>query len=79
MTESDIMYESNGTRGHYWVMRDRKGYRVLKTNPSFTHSISDSLYPKNKDGLSCAIARCHYLANGPTKQSIADIIGDLLT
>ena len=59
MRESDIVAES----GHYWVYRDnaRKRYTVF-VNGS-THSVSDSAYPLDDDGLSLALARMNYLSN----------------
>ena len=56
MTENDIMHES----GPYWVGRERKAYVVYCAG--ITHSVSDSAYPKDPDGLGIAIARCDYLA-----------------
>ena len=58
MRESDIIHEV----GSYWVGRDRRcaAYVVYKIGP--THSVSDSAYCLNPDGLSIAIARANYLA-----------------
>jgi hypothetical protein len=56
MRESDIVHEN----GDYWVARDRAAYTVYRSG--ITHSVSDSSYAKNADGLSIAIARCDYLA-----------------
>lgn len=53
--ESDIVHEY----GSYWVLRGRKHFTVFKNG--VTHSTSDSAYPRTKDGLSLAIARCDYL------------------
>lgn len=55
--ESDIVYEN----GPCWVRRDRSSYTVFKSG-GITHSVSDSAYKKNADGLSIAKARCDYLA-----------------
>lgn len=56
--ESDIMHEN----GKAWVLRDRgqKAYAVCISG--VTHSVTDSAYPMDDDGLSLAIARCNYLA-----------------
>jgi hypothetical protein len=62
MKESDIMHEN----GNYWVARERDRYTVYQ--PGVTHSVSDSSYRKDADGLSIAIARCDYLAR-PRKAS----------
>ncbi len=60
MRESDIMHEA----GSYWIGRDKAGkvpaYVVYKSG--ITHSVSDSAYARDADGLSIAIARCAYLA-----------------
>ena len=56
MRESDILYE----RGNYWVSLEKVGYVVWCNG--FTHAVSDSAYPADKDGKSCAIARCDYMA-----------------
>jgi hypothetical protein len=64
-TESDIAHEV----GKFWVLRDRpqKAYAVCISG--ITHSVVDSAYELNEDGLSIAIARCNYLANRATTQS----------
>jgi hypothetical protein len=54
--ESDIMWE--GVEA--WVGRERKAYTVFVHEGS-THSVSDSSYAKDEDGLSIAIARAKYL------------------
>lgn len=54
--ESDIMHEN----GDFWVLRERKTYVVCRNVG--THSVTDSAYDRNPDGLSIAIARCDYLA-----------------
>lgn len=56
MRESDIVHEN----GDYWVAKERVAYTVYKSG--ITHSVSDSAYSKDADGLSIAIARCNYLA-----------------
>ena len=56
MRESDIMHEA----GRFWVSREPSAYYVYETFP--THSVSDSAYTRDPDGLSIAIARCDYLA-----------------
>lgn len=50
-----IIFES----GDYWVGDTGNDYTVFKTG--VTYSTSDSSYPRDKDGLSIAIARCEYL------------------
>lgn len=57
MKESDIVYEN----GIFWVCKNKNDYTVYKSG--ITHSVSDSSYEKNEDGLSIAKARCDYLAN----------------
>ena len=56
--EKDIVHEN----GKYWVMRNRKEgcYSVMVSG--VTHSVSDSHYSLDDDGLSIAVARCDYLA-----------------
>lgn len=56
MRESDIMHEN----GSYWVGRQKGAYVVY--HAGITHSISDSAYTPDDDGLSIAKARCDYLA-----------------
>lgn len=53
--EKDIKFES----GKYWVLDNKDSYAVMVTG--ITHSISDSFYKRDPDGLSIAIARCKYL------------------
>ncbi len=55
MKESDIIFEM----GAYWVLKTRDSYDVMKNVG--THSVLDSAYPRNDDGLSIAEARCNYL------------------
>lgn len=57
MNESDIIHEC----GVYWVLKERDRYTVFKAG--LTHSVSDSSYPGDADGLSLAIARCNYKGN----------------
>jgi hypothetical protein len=56
MKEKDIKHEN----GNYWVLDTKKSYAVMKNG--VTHSVSDSEYPRNSNGLSIAIYRCNYLA-----------------
>lgn len=57
--EKDILYENGG----FWVMNDGpRGYTVQRPSPSFTHSLPDSTYAPDANGLSLAKARCDYLA-----------------
>jgi hypothetical protein len=58
-TEKDIVYKVGG----FWVCKDRGSYVVYRPSPSFTHSISDSGFPLDADGLSVARARVDYLAS----------------
>lgn len=55
MTEDDIMHEA----GWFWVGSERDRYTVYRAG--ITHSVSDTSYRKNADGLSLAVARCDYL------------------
>jgi len=55
-TEKQIKHEN----GKFWVLDTGKTYAVMQNG--VTHSTSDSEYPRNKNGLSIAIARCDYLA-----------------
>ena len=54
--EIDIKHEN----GAYWVLDTGKVYAVMCTG--FTHSVTDSAYTRDSDGLSIAIARANYLA-----------------
>lgn len=60
-TEADIVHEA----GRVWVLRDRsqKCYSVCISG--ITHSIVDTSFELDEDGLSIAIARCNYLAARP--------------
>jgi len=54
--ESQIKHEN----GSYWVLDTKRSYEVLAAG--ITHSVTDSAYSHDDDGLSIAIARCNYLA-----------------
>lgn len=58
--EKDIVYEN----GDIWVAKDTKQklYIVFRRTP--THSISDSAYHMDEDGLQLAKWRANYLARG---------------
>lgn len=56
MREKDIIHEN----GKVWVSDERKYYTVFVAGA--THSISESSYTHDADGLSIAKARCDYLA-----------------
>lgn len=53
--ESDIVYETPKS----WVLKEKDKYIVYKIG--ITHSVSDSAYKLDSDGLSIAIARANYL------------------
>lgn len=53
--EKDIVHE----KGRAWVLRQRDCYAVFIAG--ITHSVSDSFFPLDEDGLSIAIARANYL------------------
>jgi hypothetical protein len=63
MKELDIIFE----KGNYWVGRDRKVNAYIVFKIGATHSVSDSAYCENPNGLSIAIARCKYLAGKESK------------
>lgn len=63
MRESDILYEN----GEYWVCRNRRANTLVVFKTGATHSVSDSAYCNNPNGLSIAIARCDYLAKRETE------------
>ena len=48
--------------GKYWVYRDRKNHAYTVYIATLTHSIPESSYRLDNDGLSVAIARADYLA-----------------
>lgn len=54
--EKDIAHEN----GDFWVLSNRYGYHVMRSG--ITHSIGDSSYSLDDNGLSLAVARCDYLA-----------------
>ena len=54
--ESDIILEI----GSYFVLKLKDSYGVFVNG--ITHSVSDSFYKLDADGLSIAVARCKYLA-----------------
>lgn len=58
MTEQDIIIEN----GSYWVGRDRQAKQYVVYKTGVTHSVADSAYAMNEDGLSIAVYRCNYLA-----------------
>lgn len=60
--EPDIMHEN----GAYWVLRDRRRPAYVVFRNGVTHSVSDSAYRFDADGLSLAKARCDYLARRET-------------
>lgn len=53
--ETDIKHEA----GKYWVLDTKRDYSVMVTGS--THSVTDSAYSRDNDGLSLAIARANYL------------------
>ena len=63
MKESDIIYE----KGNYWIGRDRKVNAYIVFKIGATHSVSDSAYCENPNGLSIAKARIEYLINRESK------------
>jgi hypothetical protein len=54
--EAVIVHEN----GDYWVCRARGSCTVYRAG--LTHSVADSSYADDPDGLSVATARCDYLA-----------------
>ena len=54
--EKDIIHEN----GRFWVLKDKRAYTVMVSG--ITHSINESAYHLNDDGLSIAKFRCDYLA-----------------
>ncbi len=63
--ESQIKHEA----GDFWVCDADKQYTVYESG--ITHSLSDSSYQHNEDGLSIAIARCNYLAKRQADKGIS--------
>lgn len=55
--ETDIVHQT----GDFWVYRGRSSYIVFRNG--ITAATSDSVYVRDPDGLSIAIARCDYLAS----------------
>ena len=55
----DIIHEN----GKYWVARDKRQKLYIVFKITITHSVSDSAYSLDENGLSIAIARCNYLAD----------------
>ena len=58
-TEKNIIHEN----GDYWVCQDNEYSQYVVYKNGITHSVSDSAYELNDDGLSIAVCRCNYLAN----------------
>lgn len=56
-SERDIIHEV----GDYWVLRSLKNRCYYVMVIGVTHSISDSNYELNTDGLNKAVSRCNYL------------------
>lgn len=56
MRKPDIMHAN----GEYWVGWQVDAYVVYRDGP--TNATSESVFHKDADGLSIAIARCEYLA-----------------
>ncbi|QMV32344.1 hypothetical protein T2_00027 [Ralstonia phage Elie] len=56
MRESNIKHEA----GRFWVCDDGEKYLVMAAG--ITHSVSESAYTRDADGLSTAIARTDWLA-----------------
>ena len=67
MQEKDIIFESQNHVA--WVYDDKKKDCYTVFVSGVTHSVSDSAYPRNPDGLSIAIARAKYLDKRKTQQS----------
>lgn len=63
LKEKDIKHEN----GPCWVADESDAYVVYQISLSGTHSIADSAYSHDADGLSIAKARCDYLAKRKTK------------
>ena len=58
MRESDIIYQN----GLYWVARSKRDSAYIVFREIGTHSVSDSAYNLDNDGLAIAKCRCDYLA-----------------
>ncbi|KVV40793.1 hypothetical protein WT27_12740 [Burkholderia territorii] len=61
MQEKDIKHEA----GRFWVGDTNDSYVVFASG--ITHSVSESAYACDADGLSIAVARCDYLARRETE------------
>ena len=61
MKDYQIIYET----GSFYVLKGKVAYYVMQNTS--THSVTDSAYRLNEDGLSIAICRAKYLAK---KESI---------
>lgn len=59
-TEKNITHEN----GAYFVLKTKTSYDVMVNG--LTHSLLDSAYPLDDDGLSLAKARANYLAGRPS-------------
>lgn len=57
LREREIVHEA----GDYWVLDAGDSYAVMRIG--VTHSVSESAYSHDLDGLSIAVARCNYLAS----------------
>jgi hypothetical protein len=62
--EKDIKHEI----GNYFVLDTKDSYGVFKNE--LTHSVSDSFYKRDKDGLEIAIYRANYLNKKQLEKSI---------
>lgn len=58
--EKDIVYDN----GNIWVAKDTKQKLYIVFRGTLTHSISDSAYSMDEDGLQLAKWRANYLARG---------------
>lgn len=64
-----MLYENKGV----FVDTDGNGdFVVFRPSDSGTHSVSDSCYASGPDGLSLAICRAMYLADGPRRGQAKD-------
>lgn len=59
MNIKDIVYEN----GNVWVMKGKDAYYVMAN--TITHSVSESAYNLDQDGLSLAMRRCDWCAGRP--------------
>ena len=67
MQEKDIVCEAQDGKARVYDDKKKSCYTVFLTG--VTHSVSDSAYPRNPDGLSIATARAKYLDKRITPQS----------